>query len=285
MNVRALCLIQHAALVANMLLLGLVSANSQEPSRNNEKELPAVVDLRTTFSELGLKQRQQGARGTCSVFTIVGGLEFAIARSQGRGETLSVDFLNWAANQHRAPRDGGFFSDMWKGFSEHGICDEEQMPYLNKFDSSRAPDSAAIARAKTRLELNLTRHWIKEWNVKTGLTDAQFLAIKQTLNQGWPVCGGFRWPKKPIWKEHALQMCPPEDVFDGHSVLIVGYRDEPSEDGGGVLIFRNSNGGGTDSFMSYAYARAYMNDALWISAPVKSAASVDTSHSDNHPRL
>jgi hypothetical protein len=285
MNVPLLCSIKHAANLANMLLLGLVSAFSQEPPRNNENELPASVDLQTTFSELGLKQRQQGARGTCSVFTIVGGLEFAIARSQGRGETLSVDFLNWAANQHRSPRDGGFFSDMWKGFAEHGICDEEQMSYSNKFDSSRAPDAAAIARAKTRLELSLTRHWIKEWNVRTGLTDAQFLAIKQTLNQGWPVCGGFRWPKKPIWKDHTLQMCPPEDVFDGHSVLITGYRDEPAEDGGGVLSFRNSNGGSTDTLMPYAYARAYMNDALWISAPIKSAATDDTSHAANNPRL
>jgi hypothetical protein len=273
MNVRSLCLIQHVAIVANMLSLGLVSAYSQELPRNNESELPASVDLRTTFAELGLKQRQQGARGTCSVFTMVGALEFAVARSQGRGETLSVDFLNWAANQHRSPRDGGFFSDMWKGFAAHGICDEEQMPYMNKFDASLVPDAAAIARAKARLELGLARHWIKEWNVKTGLTEAQFLAIKQTLNQGWPVCGGFRWPKRPTSKDHTLQMCPPEDVFDGHSVLITGYRDEPAENGGGVLTFRNSNGGATDSLMPYAFACAYMNDALWISAPARSAAS------------
>jgi C1A family cysteine protease len=283
MNVLSLRSIQRTCALAAALALGLISATSQEEtSVNNTNKLPASVDLQTRFADFGLKQRQQGARGTCSVFTMVGALEFAVARSQGHGETLSVDFLNWAANQHRSPRDGGFFSDMWEGFADHGICDEEQMPYANKFDSSRAPDPAAIARAKTRLESGLSRHWIKEWNVKTGLSDAQFLAIKQTLNQGWPVCGGFRWPKKPIWKDHTLQMCPPEAVFDGHSVLIAGYRDAPSGEGG-VLIIRNSNDG-TDGLMPYAYARAYMNDALCITAPIKSAASDATSHIDNHPR-
>jgi hypothetical protein len=201
MNVLSLRVIQRTCILVAALALGLISAASQEEtSVNNTNKLPASVDLQTRFTDFGLKQRQQGARGTCSVFTMVGALEFAVARSQGHGELLSVDFLNWAANQHRAPRDGAFFSDMWKGFADYGICDEEQMPYVNKFDSSRAPDPAAIARAKMRLESGLTTHWIKEWNVKTGLTDAQFLAIKQTLNQGWPVCGGFRWPKKPIWK-------------------------------------------------------------------------------------
>jgi hypothetical protein len=203
---------------------------------------------------------------------MVEALEFAIARSQGHGEELSVDFLNWAANQHRRPGDGGFFSDMWRGFANHGICNETQMPYTNRFEISRVPDSTVITEAKARLELGLTHHWIKEWNVKTGLNDAQFLAIKQTLSRGWPVCGGFRWPKSPQWKSKTLQMCPPEDVFDGHSVLLVGYRDEAAEDGGGVLIFRNSNGSGTEGFMPYAYAQTYMNDALWIEPPVKMGA-------------
>lgn len=203
---------------------------------------------------------------------MVGALEFAIARSQGHGEAFSVDFLNWAANQHRATADGGFFSDMWKGFASHGICTEEQMPYAAKFDSSRAPDPAAVAAAKVPLEIGLTHHWIKEWNVKTGLTEAQLLGIKQTLNHGWPVCGGFRWPRNPRWEKGILQMCAPEDVFDGHSVLLVGYRDNPSDQGGGVLLFRNSNGG-TEGRMPYAYAQAYMNDALWIESPVKTAIS------------
>ncbi len=120
---------------------------------------------------------------------------------------------------------------------------------------------------KTRLALGLRHHWIKEWNVKTGLTQEQFLAIKRTLNQGWPVCAGLRWPKQPEWSDDVLQMCPAEAVYDGHSVLLVGYRDDPKQGGGGVFLFRNTGNGGRDGFMPYAYARTYMNDAVWIDSP------------------
>jgi C1A family cysteine protease len=264
------------AISLSLTLHSIASADESAPVKSNAP--PSFVDLRPEFTELGLRQRQQGARGTCSVFTMVGALEFAAARARGHGEMFSIDFLNWAANQHRPPADGGFFSDMWKGFADYGICTEEQMPYAAKFYPNRKPDDAAVTVAKTRLESGLTRHWIKEWNVKTGLTDEQFVAIKRTLGQGWPVCGGFRWPKRPQWKNEILQMCAAEDVFDGHSVLIVGYRDDPAADGGGTLIFRNSNRG-SDGFMPYAYAEAYMNDALWISTSLKPGAP------DNSPSI
>jgi len=65
-------------------------------------------------------------------------------------------------------------------------------------------------------------------------------------------------------------MCPPEEVFDGHSVLLVGYRDDPP--GGGVFIFRNTNRGGRDGFMPYSYARAYMNDAVWIESKAQATS-------------
>ncbi len=46
--------------------------------------------------------------------------------------------------------------------------------------------------ARTRLSLGLRLHWIKEWDVNTGLTDAHIASIKQILSSGWPVAGGFR---------------------------------------------------------------------------------------------
>ena len=109
-------------------------------------------------------------------------------------------------------------------------------------------------------------NWIKRWDVKTGLTAAEFAGIKQTLEGGWPVCGGLRWPKKARWVNGVLQMCAPEDVYDGHSILVVGYREDPGQPGGGVLIFRNTSGDGHDGLMPYAYAQLYMNDAASITS-------------------
>ena len=65
-----------------------------------------------------------------------------------------------------------------------------------------------------------------------------------------------------------LEVPPSSRVFDGHSIVFVGYEDKPKQMGGGVFLFRNSNGPqwGNKGYgtMSYAYARAYANDALWL---------------------
>lgn len=226
---------------------------------------PKEVDIRPMLEQWKLPPRSQGSRPTCSVFAFAGALEFAVARAQQRGEPLSVEYLNWAANQTgRGVRDGGFFSEMWNGFAAQGICTEKAMPYQNQFHTTNAPSVEARAEAKARLGLGLQLHWIKRWNVKTGLSSNEFAAIKQTLDQGWPVCGGLRWPKQEVWENEVLKMAGPEGVFDGHSVLLVGYRDEAQPPGGGVFIIRNPGRGGRDGFMPYAYAQAYMNDAAWI---------------------
>lgn len=256
------------AALSLVLFCGRVVADEKAPKADaSPQPLPAKIDLRPRFEQWGLEPRQQGKRSTCSVLTFTGALEFAVANQRQQGERLSVEYLNWAANQtRRNVRDGGFFSEMWNGFSRYGICAEKLMPYEAVFDSIHSPSPTTQAEAKEKLALGLQLHWIKQWNVKTGLGQDEFAAIKKTLRQGWPVCGGFRWPKQEKWQQDVLQMCPPEEVFDGHSVLLVGYRDDAGQPGDGVLIFRNTSHGGRDGYMPYTYAQAYMNDALWIEA-------------------
>lgn len=226
---------------------------------------PASADLRPEFEQWSLPRWRQGNRPTCSTFTVAGALEFAIAKRQGHGTRLSVEFLNWASNRRCGDtNDGGFFSDLWKGFAAYGICTDGVFPYARNFDPAASPAPEALTDAKATLGLGLQFHWIKEWDVNTGLTDAHLSGIKQTLAAGWPVCAGLRWPKKEQWIDEVLQLCPPDAVRDGHSVLLVGYRDDAAQPGGGVFIFRNTANAGRDGLMPYAYAQAYMNDAAWI---------------------
>jgi hypothetical protein len=262
-------------------------ALGQEPaSGSSAQTLPASVDLRPFFDKWGLSHRTQGKRGTCSVFTVAGALEFAVANKQGHCEHFSVEFLNWGANKIAGEdADGGFFSDLWKAFADYGICAEKTMPYRAAFDPTLAPSPEALAEAKTRLDLGLRHHWIKEWDVKTGLTDNHVVAIKRTLTQGWPVCGGFRWPKKPQWSDGVLQMCDADAVFDGHSVLLVGYRDDTNQPGGGVFLFRNTNNGGRDGSMPYVYAQTYMNDAVWIDSGAPTPLAGGASSQANPPSV
>jgi hypothetical protein len=245
-------------------------SSSESHSPAHGETLPTSVDLNPNFLKWGLDRRQQGPRPTCSVFTMTGALEYAVAHRQGKGTRLSVEFLNWAGHQ-AADRDldGGFFSELWDGYAKYGICAEKEQPYASTFDVKLHPTSEVLVDAKKMQANDLRFHWIKEWNPNTGLTDEQFTAIQRVLNHGWPVTGGFRWPKQAEWKEGVLQMAPPEGVFDGHSVLLIGYKKDKTLPGGGAFLIRNSGGEGKDGHMPYEYVRAYMNDAAWVEAPKK----------------
>ncbi len=226
---------------------------------------PAEKDLGPALKKVGITPRQQGRRGTCSVFTLTSAIEFALAPPDKPSGRLSVEYLNWAANQAVGRSvDGGFFSDIWKGYRTWGICREEDMPYTNTFDANRKPEEAIITTAKQQSGDRLRINWIKPWNVRTGLTEEQLTAIKQTLAKGWPVCAGLRWPKREEWQDGLLQMRPPEGVFDGHSILLTGYRTDAARPGGGVFTFYNTNHPDMECRMTWEYALAYMNDAAWI---------------------
>ncbi len=229
------------------------------------QELPKSVDLSPVFASFRLSPRAQGSRPTCSVFVITQALEFAAAQSTGKGRRLSVDYLNRASNDVLGkPRDGGNFSGLWKGFEKHGIAEEATMPYAERFDPARAPSDAARKSAHAIQSLGWRLHWIKEWDSRRGLNEAEFHNVRKTLASGQPVCGGFLWPKKQEWKEHVLQMCPRDAVRDGHSILLVGYCDDHASPGNGVFLIRNSSGPGRTGKLTYEYVKTYMNDAAWI---------------------
>lgn len=236
------------------------SAASAEP-------LPAAVDLGPTFRDFGLDPRVQGGRGTCSVFVVTQAIELALARKEGHGRRLSVEFLNWAANDACGDRaDGGFFSELWRGFERHGICTEEALPYQPSLRPDLVPSEQALTEAKRTLALGLRLHWIKEWDSSKGPTAEQLRSMRAALARGSPVCGGLLWPKSQTWESDTLKMCPREQVFDGHSVLLVGYRDDPALPGGGAFRIRNSAGPSREGWLTYEYVQAYLNDAAWIDA-------------------
>jgi hypothetical protein len=240
---------------------------ASQPGESSDKsnERTGSVDLRPAFERYHLGARRQGDRGTCSAFVMTGAIEFAASRQLGRGTRLSVEFLNWASNHAtRTAADGGFFSDLWKGVQSHGVCPERDMPYLPSFDPSARPGETALAHARAVRELGLRLRWIKEWDPHKGLSDGQLEAVKRVLRDGWPVCGGFLWPKEERWEGGVLRMVPRVDVRDGHSVLLVGYREEGARPGDGVFLIRNSGGPGADGMLTFHYVKEYMNDAAWV---------------------
>jgi hypothetical protein len=207
------------------------------------------VDLRPEFKKWGLEPARQGHRGTCSVFTTTSALEFAFSRNTGKSVRLSVEYLNWAANQATGhATDGQFFHNCLAGFRKFGICYNADMPYAKKFDASLAPSEKAVANARelhATAEKVIRLHWIKPIGPRAQLTDAQLHEMKAVLATGWPVAAGA-----------------------GHSRLLVGYHDDPQQPGGGVFLADDS-GSGKYEEVTYRFVKTKVGDVFWVEALVK----------------
>lgn len=230
--------------------------------------LPAQADLAPRFTELGLAPRQQGGRDTCSLCAIATLIEFARGTpATGPESRLSIEYLAWAANEAAGTGgDNAMFYEALCGVAAFGVCTERAWPYASAPKAMPMPTEVARLEARALQDCCAAR-WIRCWDVNGPLTAAQFLAVKHALAAGHPVACGMRWPKT-LDAERLLEPPPPSEVFDGHSVVVTGYTDDTNRPGGGVFRFLNSFGAdwGDAGYgeLSYAYARAYVNDALWL---------------------
>ena len=238
-------------------------------SINMEMAYSQDKTLRPLFDQYGISVKDQESRPTCSIFAIVGLIEFERANILGDTTSLSVEYLNWAADMIDGVRgDGSFFHFAIDGMARYGICKDDYMPYATRFSDKVEPSESAKKEAETRKIGKQV--WIKAWNPKNGVTEEQLKIIREQLDNNHPVAIGFRWPKKDVDNKYfeggELAMVSESEVFDGHSVLIVGYQTDMATPGGGYLIFKNSHG---ESFgdkgygrIPYAYAMLYANDAM-----------------------
>jgi len=227
--------------------------------------------LRPLFEKHGITVKDQGKRPTCSIFAMVGLIEFERANVLGEKTPLSVDYLNWAANKTEgADWDGSFFHFAIDGMARYGICADDYMPYAVRFSAKFEPSDAAKEEAKSRTAGKQV--WIKPYDPKTGISAEHLKEIQKQIDNDHPVAIGFYWPREKVEKEKKfldkgeLAVLEREDMFDGHSILIVGYQANADTPGGGYLIFKNSHG---ESFgeggygrIPYEYAFRYANDAM-----------------------
>jgi hypothetical protein len=230
--------------------------------------LPASVDMRGEFDRLGLTCRSQGSRGTCSLFAVTAIANFEAARQEadppGR---FSEEYLVWAADKATGRYgDQAMFYEAVAGLDELGICADKLFAYQRSGERA-APVDEVVAEAAANAGRWRT-HWVKRWDTRNGLDAGQWQALREALASGHPVACGLRWPRRS--GVDIGEVPAADEVFDGHSIAFVGYRDDSAAPGGGWLWLRNSRGSqwGESGYgrMSYAYAQAYANDALWIEA-------------------
>jgi hypothetical protein len=237
------------------------------------------VDLRPEIAALGIPVRpNQGARGTCSVFAMTFLLDFMYAKHYGfTNADFSEEYLNYVSNLAIGQQvDGGFFDQLDKGYQKYGIVNESLAPYKSSFDPNMKLRDTVL-KTGSAIAPRLKQHFIKAWDVNTGLQASQLLAILFQLKQGRPVAAGLRWPKEGKFATEKIlgltlmKTPPPGDVFDGHSIDFVGYKASKSFPGEGYLIFRNSWGTGFGDngygYMSFDYAMKYVNDLIEYTKP------------------
>jgi len=265
----------------------LIISHLSVPARSTAQE----YNLRPLFEKYGMSIREQGGRGTCSVFAIVGLMEFEFAHRTGQRINLSVEFLNWASNQVTGEtEDGSFFSDALAGMRKYGICEDSLFPYyVQNYNKKVEPSAAARKDALKRRKAEVI--WIKQWNPDNGMKEDQIQQVKAQIRAEHPVAIGFQWPKKEgdyrKMYDGVMTVPPREGVFDGHSVIMTGYRDDRSFPGGGYFFFRNSHGTGYGDQgygkMPYEYVSRYANDGVSIRVGGDTGRACEISLSDLDP--
>ena len=236
-----------------------------------ERSLPKQVDLTPKFNELGLTVRTQFGRPNCGSFAITALAEFESARGHaGPSPALSEEFLWWACDQAAGLKKDHsvLFQRVLNGLNTFGICTEELMPYAQKqMDSPNKPSPAARKEAARRAE-RWRVIWIRHWAVNRKVDPEEFHALKQALAAVIPSPVAYAGQNARQAMIALLEVPPADLVEDGHSIAFVGYEDDASKPGGGFFRIRNSWGPqwGQAGYgiMSYAYVRAYLNDAVWL---------------------
>ncbi len=261
----------------------------------SELSLPEV-DLRPKIAALKLKIRNQGNRGTCSVFATTFLLEYAYASNGlnpqqtanektvvANGLDLSEEYLNWTGNQATGQNvDGGYFSDLVSGYEAYRIVGQSLMPNKATYDPAAPPQPTTALQNKMKATSRFSISFLKEWDNSTGYTKAELGAVKAALRAGNPVATGIWWLTNyetvdvdgvQILKEYPrLQNTNANPalnpMFDGHSIDLVGFRDSKDFAGGGYFIFRNSfgdtYGDAGYGYVAYQYLLDYGNDAIVV---------------------
>jgi hypothetical protein len=213
-------------------------------------------DLRSEITRRGIGIRNQGGRGTCSIFAMTFLLEYAYTEMLGSGYAdLSEEYLNHAANVAMGTRDDGdYFSSAAAGYQNFGMIQEGAMVY----NPNRVYDFNAVtitpqmyAEGQTLLQngFRMEGHFVVPLG-EAGATQEQFDAILSYVARGIPVAVGR-----------------------GHSMAMVGFKYDQTQEGGGYVIFKNSYGPTSDENgykrESFASVKSTVNDAYVFEQPYK----------------
>ena len=228
-----------------------------EPSKG---KLPASVSLREGFTPI----RNQGALGSCTIFTMAGIFEYILKNTSVASEVdLSERFLYYNSRVAALKREGKpveelsnngtSFYDAIQSLSTDGICKEPLCPYVSdETAANERPSEEAYAEARTRLVVEAKNVELKEDHIKSALNDGYPVAIAVHLYSDF---GSSKTGFIPMPSEEEIENPGEQGIHSSHAMIICGYSDEDK-----VFVVRNS--WGTD-FGDHGYCYlpySYMTD-------------------------
>lgn len=260
-------------MIVMMLSSGVIAAASADPTTTPRKMVRPKVDLRREFDKFRIPVREQGKRGACQVFAMVGVMEYQLAK-RGKRVDLSEQFIMWAANEaNNINRTDGFNPDrLLAGLKKHGICKEALMPYIPFNEPIQKPSAKAQKDAATRTSYEVTS--IKHFRSDIGFDEDVIKKITDSLDKKVPVTATLCWPHG-LYDEQIIdaQYFIIDNSIDGksksgHGVILVGYGIDKKMPGGGYFLLRNSWGTKFAdrgyAAITFEYAKKYGIDAYIV---------------------
>lgn len=260
-------------IIGAALSLGAITGVLADPPATPRRLVSPKVDLRREFEKFRIPVREQGKRGACQVFAMVGVMEYQLAR-RGKRVDLSEQFIMWAANEAKnLNRTEGFNPDLLiAGLQKYGICKESLMPYIPRNEAIQKPSAQALKDATIRASCEVTS--IKHFRTDIGFDDDVIKKVTNSLDKKVPVTVTLCWPHG-LYDEQIIdaQYFIIDNSIDGksksgHGVILVGYGLDKKMPGGGYFILRNSWG---TKFadrgyagITFAYAKKYGIDAYIV---------------------
>jgi hypothetical protein len=241
-----------------------------EPVAFDSRNQPEV-DLRPTIHKMEIPIRNQGNRGTCSIFATTFLIDYMYAKDRDvKHELFSEEYLNDVKNLATGDDwDGGMFTDIYTGFEKYGIVKLDLDRYRETFNPAEKVSKDLLSDGE-KFTPRFKAKWIKVWNNTTGLEPSELSAVLDELRKGVPVATGLRWPNN--FETETIKGIPvmktpgPNGVTDGHSIAFVGFKKDAAFPGGGYLIFRNSWGKSFQEdgygYMPFKFAMKYANDIV-----------------------
>lgn len=253
-----------------------------------EPEIRANQSLQADYIRLNLSVKNQGRRPSCSIYAIVGALEFQNAQLNGTLEKLSEEYLLWATRHSlgrtvessHLPRDangeplrdlGYTLPSVITALQTYGIPTQDEMPSQLGVasESIERPPPELIGRARSRRLVFIAA-------LPGATAEARTFALVHALNAGFPVPAGLRWPHENSIQAGILGAQRPLSGV-GHAVTFVGYHCETGRAEDAWFVFKNSYGPrwgqGGYGRASWRYLSQNLLDAyvLDVRAPAKPA--------------